>query len=48
MDKAGLFIAHAALGLRTEKSSYFELTLQPGVGGTSAWDGDDSSGGKNV
>lgn len=26
MDKAGLFIAYAALGWETKKSSYFELT----------------------
>lgn len=43
MDKAGLFIAYAALGLKTKKSSYFELTLQPGGRNrnTSAWDGDE-------
>lgn len=29
MDKAGLFIAHAALGWETKRSSYFELTGAP-------------------
>lgn len=29
MDKAGLFIAYAALSLKPKKSSYFKPTLQP-------------------